>query len=114
MRHLVAVLAAALAAACSNPPSAPAAAPKAAEAAVPFEGPRPTAALSGVVLEKLVSGPYTLLRLKTGEGEVWAAVPRTEREVGAQVTVVEPLPVKRFESKPLRRTFDLVYVGNLG
>jgi hypothetical protein len=119
MLRKLALVGAVFAAACSKPSSSPApqATPPVAEtAAAPkvFEAPQPKEVVSGTVLQKLESGPYTLLRLKTGSGEAWAAVPRTDRKVGDDVKVNDPLPVKGYVSKPLRRKFELVYVGNLG
>jgi len=70
--------------------------------------------LAGTLVEQAQSGPYTLFKIKTAAGEVWAAVPHTDRKVGDEVKVSDPLPVKNFESKPLKRTFAVVYFGNLG
>ena len=76
----------------------------------------PTAAqgLSGKVLERLDASPYCYLRLKTAQGEVWAAVPEAKIEKGTDVTVVNPMLMNNFESKTLNRTFAEVYFGNLG
>jgi len=71
------------------------------------------AALVGTVFERIDAATYSYLRLKTADGEVWAAVPATPVEVGASVTVVEPMKMSKFESKTLGRTFDLIYFGKL-
>jgi membrane protein implicated in regulation of membrane protease activity len=42
----------------------------------------------GDVLERIHVPNYTYLRLSSGGGETWAAVPKTEIEVGAHVRVV--------------------------
>lgn len=70
-------------------------------------------ALPGTVLEVLPAAPYTYLRLKAAQGELWAAVPAGEIKVGAPVTVLVQVRMDKFESKTLNRTFDTVYMGTL-
>lgn len=69
--------------------------------------------LAGPVLEQLAAPPYTYLRVKTSQGEVWAAVPEAKVENGANVTVFNPMLMTKFESTTLKRTFDEVYFGTL-
>ncbi len=69
--------------------------------------------LSGKVLERIDAAPYCYLRLKTAQGEVWAAVPETKVEKGAEVTIANPMMMTNFESKTLNRTFAEVYFGTL-
>lgn len=69
--------------------------------------------LAGPVLEHLAASPYVYLRVKTTQGEVWAAVPEAKIETGANVTVYNPMLMTKFESKTLKRTFDEVYFGTL-
>ena len=69
--------------------------------------------LTGKVLERLDASPYCYLRLKTAKGDVWAAVPEAKAEKGADVTVSNPMLMKDFESKTLKRTFPEVYFGTL-
>ncbi len=69
--------------------------------------------LTGSVLERLDAAPYIYLRISTSKGEVWAAVPTAGVEAGATVTVSNAMPMGRFESKSLNRTFDEVYFGTL-
>lgn len=71
------------------------------------------ATLSGTVLEQLPAGQYVYLRLKTGSGEVWAAVNAAPVATGQQVTVVNPMLMQGFESTSLKRTFDAIYFGAL-
>lgn len=71
-------------------------------------------ALTGPVLEQIAASPYLYLRLKTSQGDVWAAVPETTIENGAVVTVANPMRMTNFESTSLQRTFDEVYFGELG
>lgn len=75
----------------------------------------PAAGLSitGKLLERIEASPYCYLRIKTASGEVWAAVPETKVEKGAEVTVAGAMIMRDFESKTLKRTFAEVYFGTL-
>jgi len=110
MRRLsfVLLVAAAVAGCKKAPPPAPAAAAPGAEAA------GATATVQGKVLERLDAPPYSYLKIKTASGESWAAVPKTEIATGADVTIAGAMPMTDFESKTLKRKFDLVYFGTLG
>lgn len=70
-------------------------------------------ALTGQVVEHLAASPYLYLRLRTSEGEVWAAVPEGAVEDGATVSVYQPMLMEGFTSSALNRTFDAVYFGTL-
>ena len=76
--------------------------------------PAQAGALQGTVLEVLGAAPYTYLRLKTAQGEAWAAVPAAQVKVGAAVTVQVSVQMAKFESPSLKRTFDPLYMGTLG
>jgi hypothetical protein len=77
-------------------------------------GPADTAAaLRGEVLEAKEAGEYSYLRLKTAEGEVWAAVMKAPVKVGNVVTVGDPMTMSNFESKALKKTFDKIVFGSL-
>ncbi len=107
MRRLSVVLLVALAVAgCKKKESAP-----------PVAGAEPAAdvgaAIKGKVLERLDAPPYSYLKLQTDKGETWAAVPKTETAVGGEVTVLGAMPMAGFESKTLKRKFDVVYFGTL-
>jgi hypothetical protein len=108
MRRLTAVLAAAavvVAAGCKKSEStAPAGA---------GVGPA-TNRIEGKLLEKIEAPPYTYLKLQSAKGEVWAAVPKADVAVGANVAINDAMPMEKFESKTLKRTFDLVYFGSIG
>jgi hypothetical protein len=69
--------------------------------------------VKGEVLEVVDVDAYTYLRLKTKEGEVWAAVGRAAVKKGASVTVTEAMMANNFESKALKKTFDKIVFGNL-
>ena len=86
---------------------APVAAP--AKAAAPSAFP----AVSGVVQETLDASGYTYLRLKTADGEVWAAITKAAVKKGEQVTVANAMPANGFESKTLNRKFDRIVFGTL-
>jgi hypothetical protein len=109
MRRLSAVLLVALAVAgCKKPEPAP----QAQQGTAPGE-PAPTASIQGMVLEKLDAPPYSYLKLKTAQGETWAAVPKADVKDGADVTVTCAMPMNGFESKTLKRKFEVVYFGTL-
>jgi hypothetical protein len=83
-------------------------------AAAPGAEAAPSGALQGKILERLDAPPYSYLKLKTAQGETWAAVPKAEVAVGADVTVAGAMPMNGFESKTLKRKFDVIYFGTLG
>jgi hypothetical protein len=113
MRGITVVLLAAVAiatAGCKKSDSAakPPAGQPAAEAGAPAG-----LKITGKLLEKIEAPPYTYVKLKSDKGDVWAAVPKADVAVGSDVTVVDAMPMEKFESKTLKRTFDLVYFGSL-
>ena len=73
----------------------------------------PMAPLKGEVLETQNVEGYTYLRLKTAQGETWAAVPTTALKKGSQVTIGNPTAMRNFESKTLKKTFDKIVFGQL-
>lgn len=81
--------------------------------AAPAPPPR-LATISGKVLETLAASDYTYMRLKTKDGETWAAVTKTTVKKGQQVTIVNTAPMHGFESKTLNRKFDSLFFGSLG
>ena len=82
-----------------------------AQAAAPAP-PLPTN-MKGEVLEARDVDSYTYLRLKTAQGEVWAAVPTTSARKGAQVTIGNPTVMENFESKTLNKRFDKIVFGQV-
>jgi hypothetical protein len=87
------------------------------EAAAPQpvdQGGAQASTLKGIIVERLDAEPYSYLKLKTLNGETWAAVPKTDKAKGAEVTVTGAMPMNDFESKTLKRKFELVYFGTLG
>ncbi len=73
----------------------------------------PTGVVQGKVLERMDAPPYSYLRMKTAEGEQWAAVPLTDLKAGDSAKVVQAFQMDHFESKKLNRTFDRVWLGQL-
>jgi hypothetical protein len=60
----------------------------------------------GEVLEAVNAGSYTYLRLKTKDGEVWAATMLSSFAKGAKVQLHDPMLMTNFESKAMGRTFE--------
>jgi hypothetical protein len=71
------------------------------------------ASIMGEVLEVKDVDTYTYLRLKTKEGETWAAVGKASVKVGAEVTIENSVVMNDFESKTLKKKFDHIVFGNL-
>ena len=74
----------------------------------------PVGPLKGEVLEVRDVDQYTYLRLKTAQGETWAAVTRAAVKPGAQITIDNPMVMNNFESKALKKTFTSIVFGTLG
>jgi hypothetical protein len=70
--------------------------------------------VTGEVLEVKDVESYTYLRLKTSQGETWAAVNKTPLKVGAKVTLNNVSTMENFESKTLKKTFPTILFGTLG
>ena len=70
-------------------------------------------AVQGEVLEvKDVEG-YTYLRLKTKDGETWAAVATAPVKKGSTMSIANPMVMRNFESKSLKKTFDVIVFGSI-
>lgn len=82
-------------------------------AAAPPAAPAASAPLAGTVLEVKDVEQYTYLRLKTKDGEMWAAVPTSKVKVGASVSIANPQMMTGFHSKSLNKTFDRIVFGTL-
>jgi hypothetical protein len=93
------------------------AAEKSALTAVPLTpavtAPPAVADVKGNVLEVKDVEAYTYLRLKTKEGETWAAVNKSAVKVGVEVTIENVMILKNFESKTLKKTFPSIIFGTL-
>lgn len=73
-----------------------------------------SASIKGEVLEVIEVETYIYLRLKTKDGEAWAAVARAPVRKGADVTIENAVLMNNFSSKSLNRTFDKIAFGSLG
>jgi hypothetical protein len=60
----------------------------------------------GEVLESINAGSYTYMRLKTVDGEVWAATMLTSMPKGTKVQLHDPMLMTNFESRALNKTFS--------
>lgn len=94
----------------AGPSAAVAAAPAAAPATAPASAPM---TVKGTVLEVKDVDMYTYLRLKTADGETWAAVTRAPARVGDMVSIVNASVMTNFESRSLQRKFDRIVFGSL-
>lgn len=74
---------------------------------------QPKSAVNGEVLEVINVANFTYLRLKTGNGETWAAVVQSQVKQGSTVTVENAIVMNNFESKALKRTFPSIVFGSL-
>ena len=70
--------------------------------------------VSGEVLEVKNVPNFTYLRLKTKNGEVWAAVVTAPVKKGATVTIENYSIMQNFHSKELKKTFSTILLGRLG
>lgn len=69
--------------------------------------------VSGEVLEVKVTDSNTYLRLKTQDGEIWAAVFKSPVKVGDAITIENAIVMKNFESKSLKKTFPTIIFGSI-
>ena len=75
--------------------------------------PPAAAVVKGRVLEVKNVESYTYLRLKTKDGETWAAVSKAPVKPGAEVTLENVMVMTDFKSKSLNKTFPTILLGNL-
>jgi len=72
------------------------------------------ATVTGEVLEVKNVESYTYLRLKTANGETWAAVPKALVKTGDAVAIENAGVMNNFTSKALKKTFPTILFGTLG
>jgi hypothetical protein len=72
-----------------------------------------TLTVTGEVLEAQTADVYTYVRLKTSEGEVWAAVAKGSFAKGSKLTIGNAMVMDNFESKTLKRKFDQIVFGEV-
>lgn len=75
--------------------------------------PQQTPPVKGEVLEVKDVDLYTYLRIKTKDGETWAAVSKAPVTKGTQVSIENPMVMENFESKTLNKKFDKIVFGSL-
>jgi hypothetical protein len=118
LRTLSILALAALLAGCSKKPATESATPAREDAApasvqAPATPPAETGgAQRGTVVETMNAAEYTYVRVKTAQGEIWAAGPQTTVAVGDQVELAAGMLMQQFQSKSLNRTFDQIYFVN--
>jgi hypothetical protein len=78
------------------------------------ETPPASSVVKGEVLEVKDVESYTYLRLKTKDGEIWAAVLKAPVTKGSEVTIENVMVMNNFESKTLKKTFQTILFGTLG
>ena len=67
------------------------------------------AAFRGKVVEKQDASIYTYIRLDDGAGKkIWAAVPKTQLEIGEEIALKGGSVMTNFNSKTLNRTFESI------
>ena len=69
--------------------------------------------VKGTVLEVKDVPSYTYMRLKTKDGEMWAATSTTPIKTGAEVMLENTSVMNNFESKALHKTFPTIVFGTL-
>lgn len=83
-------------------------------AATPAAASAKSDGISGKVIEVINTATYTYVQIDTGAAKVWAAAPEFAVKAGDRVTVLEAMPMAKYQSKTLNRTFDVVYFsGNV-
>lgn len=87
----------------------------AAAAAAPSGTPSAGSSLTGgVVQETMDSGGYTYMQVKSGSSTVWVAAPVTKVKKGDKVSWTGAMPMHKFTSNTLKRTFDeILFVGSV-
>jgi hypothetical protein len=84
-----------------------------ARAESPCCNPDPTA-FSGKVSETMNAGSYTYVLVDTGNKKLWVAAPKFAVKAGDKVDVGNAMAMPDYESKTLKRKFDVVYfTGNV-
>ena len=79
-------------------------------AAASTEAAQADGGFTGTVAETMNAGGYTYVRLQAaGKDDVWVAAPEFDARVGQRLSVTLEMPMRKFESQSLKRTFELVY-----
>ncbi len=92
-----------------SPASAPASQAAGQPAAAPPAGtPGGVQTVTGTVLETMDAATYTYVRVKTAQGDLWAASLQFKVAVGDRVTVPLETPMENFHSESLKRDFPVI------
>ena len=67
---------------------------------------------SGTVVETMDAANYTYVRVKTSSGEIWAATGQFKIAVGDKVSLPLEMPMEKFHSNSLKRTFPIIYFAS--
>jgi hypothetical protein len=110
MRYTVPLIALTLAACEKKSPPVPAMQRATSQ---PDPSPSATDAIRGKVTEKIDAAQYSYLKLQTSSGEVWTAVPKTDKAVGNEVVVINAAWMQDFQSVSLKRTWQRIAFGTL-
>lgn len=65
--------------------------------------------VTGPVLETMNAANYTYVRVKTEQGDIWAASGEFKVAVGDRVTLALEMPMENFHSQTLKRDFPVIY-----
>lgn len=89
--------------------SAAAGQPSADQAAAGATAAQAAPTVTGPVLETMNAANYTYVRVKTDQGDIWAASGEFKVAVGDRVTFALEMPMENFHSQTLKRDFPLIY-----
>jgi hypothetical protein len=67
----------------------------------------------GTIAETMNAGGYTYVKIRTGSGDLWAAVTQTKVKKGDPIAVAVQMTLDNFESETLKRKFDHIIFGTL-
>jgi hypothetical protein len=67
---------------------------------------------TGTVIEVIDADPYTYANVKTKNGDIWVAVPKSDIKKDIEISFNENMRVVDFESKSLGKTFDVLIFAN--
>ncbi len=71
--------------------------------------------IKGKVLETMDAAGYTYLQVEADQGKIWVAIPKAKVEVGTVVLANPGMAMADFESKTLKKTFDvIIFSSGLG
>lgn len=72
-----------------------------------------TRTIRGKVVERLDGPPYSYLRVRGEQSEVWVAVPIAGPPVGNAVEVVNGVVLRGFEARAIGKRFDSIVFGTI-